>query len=405
MLRILRRAHGHDSEFTVYANDADVLSRRYPDIRWRLPPAATSRSWRNPYLRGALHRTAAARFRIAARHRQGALAPVASRLLGPDERSCLESFATADVVISSGGTYLVEHYPLARALFSCELALMLGRPLVLFTQSLGPFTRPRNRRRLRTILEHAALVLLRDDASRAHCEELGIRTDRVHVSADAAFALREPPRQPNPPRAPGLRELRVAISVREWSHFRATPCSDGMTRYRDAMRAAVSHLVERHGAVVTFLSTCQGTPEYWADDSRLAAQIVEDLPHHVRQRVCVDREFHTPADLVERISSFDLVVATRMHMAILGLVACVPVCAIAYEFKTRELFERLRLAAWLQDIETITGASAASMLDDIIGQLPQIRGMLEDRVERESARAWDAARLMRAAVGAPPERP
>ncbi len=67
-------------------------------------------------------------------------------MVGAADRAALRAYLAPDVVISSGGTSLVEHYTLFRRWASFEFAFAAGRPLVLFTQSLGPFARPTNRR-------------------------------------------------------------------------------------------------------------------------------------------------------------------------------------------------------------------------------------------------------------------
>ncbi len=89
------------------------------------------------------------------------------------------------------------------------------------------------------------------------------------------------------------------------------------------------------------LCTCQGIDEYWTDDTKLADEIVSSLPEDVAQNVTIDRQFRQPMDIVSAYQDFHLVIATRMHAAILSLVAGTPVLGIAYEFKLEELFHQL----------------------------------------------------------------
>src|SRR3546814_6657409 len=70
-----------------------------------------------------------------------------------------------------------------------------------------------------------------------------------------------------------------------------------------------------------------------------------------RSRVRVDDRFHTPEALRDRYAGYDMVVATRMHAAILALCAGTPVMPLAYEFKTAELFGRLGFAGKVPSIE------------------------------------------------------
>jgi colanic acid/amylovoran biosynthesis protein len=344
----VRKALGADAEITVTDQMAVPAAARYSEVEFSIPLAAAI--LRHPhvrYLDRLVRDLDCARWLLAARVRPRARW-LSDLLLRPLERRKLAQYADADVVISTGGTYLVEQYPLWPRLFELRACLALGTPLVLYTQSLGPFRWPANRRSMRTILTGANLVLLRDERSLEHVRELCADGGHVHVAADAAFTFAEPAGPMTPPDSP----RRVAISVRHWPYFART---DGDARYVEALRRLTTHLVRDRQVAVTFVSTCQGILEYWTDDSAKATRLVEGLPEDVRRQVTVDEEFRKPPALIELLRTFDLVVATRMHLAILALCANVPVLAIAYEFKTRELFDRLGLGDHVRSIDDLEG--------------------------------------------------
>ncbi len=87
-----------------------------------------------------------------------------------------------------------------------------------------------------------------------------------------------------------------------------------------------------------------------------------------------------------------------MHAGILALIAGTPVLPIAYEFKTHELFARLGMAEWVQDIESVTGASLRSALDGFVEALPSLEGPLFEGVAREQALAREGGALVQAAA-------
>jgi colanic acid/amylovoran biosynthesis protein len=392
---LLRRALGERAEFIVYDSAADAAAARYPDLEFRPLPyerlGTTSRTGRV----GRLARRARQARVLAAAWLWGRdLAALAVPLLSRAERAVLRECASVDAVVSTGGTYLVETYRLEPRLFELRLALALRKPLILYTQSLGPFRDPTLRRSLRTLLARAELVLLRDEPSREHLLEIGVPSERLAVSADAAFALADVDVLAAT-RARGDVTPRIAISVRRWHRF-AT--ADGMERYEQAIAELTTALVEREGAHVCFLSTCQGVPEYWLDDSAVAAEIVARLPAHVAARVTVDRAFHPPEALMERLQEFDLVVATRMHVAILALGAGVPVLPIAYEFKTQALFARLGFASLVVPIDDIDGGVLAGTATDVLRDRAAVRERLVAGVLSERERALASADLVRGAL-------
>jgi colanic acid/amylovoran biosynthesis protein len=162
-----------------------------------------------------------------------------------------------------------------------------------------------------------------------------------------------------------------------------------MKRYRDALAALTEHLVEKYNAQVTFISTCQGMEEYWTNDARVAQTVVDVLPSKIRDSVSVNSEFHQPAVLANMLRDYDLVIATRMHMAILALGVGTPVLPIGYEFKMHELFEKLGQRRWVQDIESISAQTLVDTADAFLAALPDIREPLFNAVrkEYESAKA------------------
>ena len=371
-------------EITVFDSQPRVAKRYYPELRFR--KLLWRRGKRSLAPRLARARLAAAASALAAGRR------LRARVLAPFSYRDLQAYQDADVVISTGGTYLVEAYDLDQRFYDFEIAERLGTPLVLFTQSLGPFEDPENRARIRRFLGDAALVLLRDERSRRHLAEVGVE-DNLEVCADVVFASapEDVAERAARRRLPEERPLRVAVSVRRWPHFRTRDMAQGMEAYRDAIAVAVTRLVEERGAEVVFLSTCQGVPEYRMNDARVAREIFDALPSTVRDRVRVDDAFHAPDDLVNRIADFDFVVSTRMHMAILSLIAGTPVVPIAYEFKTKELFRRLEGAEPVLDIETIDGDALVGAIDDFLQEIDDRREPLFGAVARERARALDAA--------------
>ncbi|MGE5148415.1 MAG: polysaccharide pyruvyl transferase family protein, partial [Candidatus Eiseniibacteriota bacterium] len=384
---ILRRAFGDTLEVTAADMQADAAARHHPGLRFQPTLYNAVTAWAG---RGAARKPAL--LLVLAIAALGRFLPgrLARRLLPRPLRLALDTFAAADAVVSAGGTYLVPHYELTPKLYDFLVTLALGRPLILFTQSLGPFDGLSQRRLLRFILRRARLILVRDERSVGHLRALGVAAN-VRVAADAAFALAaEAPAARRPDRLP--RAPRIAISVRDWPHFQGD-AQAGMARYRAAVAAFAAALAGR-GAEITFVSTCQGIADYWTDDSRVAERIAGLVPADRRARITVDRDFRTPDALIGCLAGFDLVVATRMHAAILALCAGTPVLAIAYEFKTRQLFARLGLDDLTLDADGLTGDSLIETFDRYAAVLPRLGATLWPAVGRERQSALAVATVL-----------
>jgi colanic acid/amylovoran biosynthesis protein len=382
---ILHHALGSDLHVTACDLQAGAAARAYPDLDV------------HPTVFGALQESAGrdgstkaifVRALVAAYLWHTPLGARVARSLPPAVRGALERIAAARVVVSAGGTYLVPHYRILPKLADLLVAYAMGRPYVLFTQSLGPFSRGRGTRLLGFVLRRARLILVRDARSRYYLDGLRVRPERIIECADAAFAL-PLPRTGCGEGLPGKNRgpLQVAISVRDWPHMRA---SNGMRAYLESVAALTADLVARLGAEVTFVSTCQGASDYWTDDSTAAAAVVERLDPWLRHAVRIDRDFHTPWQLMSVLGRFDAVVATRMHVAILALLMGVPVLPIAYEFKTSELFGKLGLGGLVQDIEAVTPAGLCAAFDHFLAVRSDLSAIIPGLVARERRSAFAA---------------
>jgi colanic acid/amylovoran biosynthesis protein len=313
------------------------------------------------------------------------------------QRELLDPLITADLVAYTGGTSLSENYDLRAKLFDLEVVRRLRKPLVFLPQSAGPFHQPRNRSMLQRIFRSSAAVILRDERSLRHVLDVGAPPDRCSVEPDMCFAIAEDPDGWRTRQSISGRP-RVVVSVREWAHFNDFGPEEGMRRYVSAIRAAVTGIVRESDAEVVFLSTCQGRPEYWLDDSALAVTIAEGLDPDIRPHVTVDREARSPEALKVELAHFDAMLSTRMHGGVLAACVGVPALTIAYEYKTREVWRQLGLEAWVLDIESTTADVLPQALTDlllnrqeVVEQLAKVIPQMRDEALSVSERLANAA--------------
>jgi colanic acid/amylovoran biosynthesis protein len=384
LIKILANAFGKP-EVTILDTNGAATKSYYPELDIRPMPyfafSRLGRLWRDTAeLFGAwFHRTRFRHFKI---------------FLSRSERETFELYRTADLVVATGGTYLVENYDLKPRLFELELAVFAKKPLIFFTQSLGPFSNPRYIKRLSRIFAASPLILLRDEKSKNHLLELGVSESKIRVASDGAFALADP----SVLMAAGMRKgktQRIAVSVRDWQHFRNKPATEGMALYKHAISCAIEFLVNNYEAEITFISSCQGIRGYWADDSRLASEILLGLPVSIQTKVKVDASYHSPLELVEILKQFDLTISTRMHMAILSLCAGTPVFPIAYEFKTTELFKSLGMGEWVVPIDEIDETSIVKLLPGFLDSVDSSRRDLFLEVSRNRDNALSIGKTIR----------
>ncbi|RCW87395.1 polysaccharide pyruvyl transferase family protein [Phyllobacterium bourgognense] len=403
---ILRNVWGEDLRFQVFDSQPEVAARlypskEYPDLEFHklLSESVFKYSYDQNVLKNAV-KPLYNRIVLEALRRFGRGGSIDKMLFSDSDRRSLEIYRDADLVITTGGTYLVENYNLERRLNQFRIDAILGKDPVFFTQSLGPFNKDYNRQELKPVFDRSPLILLRDSRSRDHIVDLVEDPNKCHVVADAVFALADTDRIAGILASDQTPKTgRVAISVRHWNYVKGG--GDGMRRYLDSIRNIVTKLVRDQGKEVTFLSTCQGVPEYAHDDSKAANAIVAELDPEIASHVSVDASFHTPEQLMALVKGFDFVVATRMHMMIMSLCVGTPVLPIAYEFKTREVAKRIGVSDVLLDIDTVTAEEAGEKLDTFIQNLEDYRKTSLKAVLDEHASAMSATELLRPLLAAP----
>lgn len=401
IIDIVRETFGPQTRISVFDGEPELAAAHYPDIEFH--PLTWSYLGGLVRVFGRPRKTAFKRlislvqrsaFRRAIDDHVAGRAVRGSPFLDRRALDNLALYASADLVITTGGTYLVEHYKLRDRFEELNKDIRLRKPLVLFTQSLGPFEKPANRKTMKQIADAALLVLLRDEKSQRHLREIGVTHERLKVVSDSVFALaRKDWLQAPAPRAHRERP-RVAVSVRRWTHFEGRDRDAGTDLYENAVADAVTALVREKNAEVVFLSTCQGIPQYLYDDSEVAERLCERLAPDVRASVSVDRGFHSPAALMDVLRGFDFAISTRMHMAIMGLCVGLPVLPIAYEFKTTELFKTLGQGEWVTDISQIERERFAALALRFAERFGEFREQVVPRVLDQADSARSAGRLI-----------
>jgi colanic acid/amylovoran biosynthesis protein len=360
-----------DARITVLCRQASLVAPLLPDVRIR--NGLSRRSQMAPGWRGV----------VVAR-----LSDVRAEWL----------YRQSDIVISMPGGFLNARYDTTPALRGYELATRLGKPLVLFGQSIGPIA-PELAPEYARLLSKAALICTRDDISIGHLEACGVRGPMITTIPDVAFGLRHLWGHVYEKHRGTVRK--VALSFRVW------PLGDLDARAITIPKARrlVEFLASRGVEQFLFVSTCQGTPGY-VDDSDMSARIVSGLDPALRARCVVDRVRRNPRSLLRVLTSCDAAIGMRLHLAILAMLCGIPAMGLAYETKTPEIFRQLRLQKYQLPFErpaTSWIECAGTFLDDV----PEIRRVLPRRLDLAADgvdRAFGLLSDVYAAGGRPPAR-
>lgn len=292
-----------------------------------------------------------------------------ARRLFPSARATLSALSDADLVISKGGHICFSHGSLKtvlglfRNLFPLMLAQRLGRPTIVYGQSIGPVQGRLQRFLARRILARLDGLYVREPISLATLDELDVPGGRL--CWDTAFAIEAEPLPED--LAARLRQPFVALTVRQWGF----PYSDAdpAEQYREYL-AAVAHCVRRFAEecrvpVVVAPQAIGPTPM----ENDLTA--MNDLRASMREvggaaagPTFVEEDL-TAGQLLTLYGQAELILATRFHSAILAIAAGTPPVAISYHGpKAVGIMQMLNLEEHTVSIGEVTPSRLWSICSD-----------------------------------------
>ncbi|MFH0737212.1 MAG: polysaccharide pyruvyl transferase family protein [Candidatus Micrarchaeota archaeon] len=231
----------------------------------------------------------------------------------------LSDYPEADLLVCVGGGYMSWDYGFLRPFCDFFIAKMLGKRIVLYGHSIGPFGGLVNRAICGVALRLPDLIIVREQKSADYLSDLGIWG--VHVTADMAFTL--PPIKAKPGNG---RQMRIVMCP-----SRPPPLKSAhQKRYLDFIKGLSERLVNELGAEIILHPT---TPE----DIEFHKSLKPILPRGCRYI----EEMGSPSDVAGCLSGCDFVISSRMHLIILGSLSSAPFIGLGWGHKMEGISEML----------------------------------------------------------------
>ena len=292
--------------------------------------------------------------------------------LPPHLRETLLCYQQSDLIVPVGGGYirsrtgLVNRWNIPLLLHPLLLGYILGKPTVLYAQSMGPFHGALEKKITQFVLRRMTLILLREDTSVALLKSIGVSAN-VSRAIDSGFLLR----------SSGSVDVRslydipqnkllIGVTVRSWLH------GEAQVNYEKAVAGALDELVNGYNAHALFIPQVTATK---GDDDRLASRRVRGFMQHKEQATVVEDapDHHRIKAMYDNL---DILLGTRFHSVIFSLTSHVPVVAIEYEHKTSGIMRDLKLEGWVIKIEEVTAQNLTAKLCELVAEQQEYRRYL-----------------------------
>ena len=279
-----------------------------------------------------------------------------------------------DLLVVSGGGQLDDFWggafghPLSLVCW-VVLARLCGVRIAFVGVGMDRLSTPLSRFFVLSALRLAHYRSFRDKGTLDRLQQLGLRTPS-RLCPDLAFSFAfEPVNRPDL----GTRERMVVvnpISEHTWA-------SDGDVRhdtYMDGLTEACAWLSARGFHLRLVCSQAKM-------DESVATELARRLldKYSIRVEIC---DAPGVSDFLEHVRDARLVIASRLHAAILSLVAGAPVVAVAPLRKVTQLMEDVGLGAYCVELQSVTAADLIHRISTAMENESQVRGEIERRTQR-----------------------
>lgn len=287
----------------------------------------------------------------------------------------------SDALLSGGGSLLQDTTSTRSLLYYLSVircAQWLGKPVMLYANGIGPVRKPANRRRVKRVVEQAALVTLRDRSSARELEEMGVSRRDLKVTADPVFHL-------SPAGDARALELQkkaglpghvpfVAVSVREW------PDTGDFSR---ELARLCDHIRVTYGLEVLFLLMQPGKD--LAPTQRVRQHMTQ--PSYCLEESC------TPRELMAVLGQARLCLAMRLHTLIFAARMAVPSMGLVYDPKVESYLQELDLPA-AGHVERFDGEEAIRLADRMMADYDAVLARLKDKSAQLARAAGENEQLL-----------
>ena len=270
------------------------------------------------------------------------------------------------------------------------IALLFRKPIVFFSQSIGPF-RKWILRLPKFVLNHADLIIVREEITKHYLESIGIKKG-IYLTSDCAFVL-EPCAREHVEEM--LREENIYKIGRPLVGVSASAMLDDKSgRYVNVMTQIIDYLIEKKGAHVIFVPHNLSSNEGKIDDDRFMSEKIYRLIKN-KQKVNLIKGDYTPEELKGLIGLCDVFIGGRMHANIAALSSYIPVIATAWSHKYYGIMRALGQERYVCDLKSITTEDLKGKIAEVWDNRTKIKKALSNKMKTQKQLAWASGQLVR----------
>ena len=221
------------------------------------------------------------------------------------------------------------------------LAKSLGKTVVMFPNSVGPFRTSVGKFLTKLALNNCEFVLVREAISYDIVKSLGIRSNII-LTADTALLFKSTIKYSRS----NFSGLRIGVSPGIYGNSLS---EKEIHRYILAHAQALDDCIEKYGLKVFFLP--HFVMGFSHDDMEICRRIWAKMKNKDNVEIIYEPAVEKFKSILDKM---DMVISSKMHPAILATSGYVPVLCIVYDHKQTGFFQRLDMVDCMVDVRTLS---------------------------------------------------
>jgi polysaccharide pyruvyl transferase CsaB len=250
-------------------------------------------------------------------------------------KDILNAVRKCDLLISGGGSLLQDVTSKKSIIYYLMImwaAFFFRKKVFIYSQGIGPILSKFNRRLTAATLRHVHGIIVRDESSRELLIEIGIRGDKIIVTADPVLRIKKAELSvgmeilmkegflPDPGR------MTVGFAIRE----KKTDSS-----FVDEICISIRRLIEEYQAQIVLI------PFHYSEDMA----VIEEIESRLGEDVCCIKHKYLTNEMLSIIGNMDILVGVRLHALIHAAIMDVPMIAISYDPKINSFMHSIDMKA------------------------------------------------------------
>lgn len=266
----------------------------------------------------------------------------------------IRSVKSADLILScGGGNFYSNSFFGISLLLNCLIIIFAGlnkKRIIFLPQSFGPIKKKFHKYYLKASFYFSKKILVREKKSVDFLNSIKVDNSKIELIPDLAILLTRFSKIVSSDLTEVIpTNLRIGLTIMN----RSEQIKDfkKQDKYEKSIESFLEKCLKKNSVEIHFFVQCYG-PSHDQNDDTISKKIFENIKRYHKD-VYFRNNFNNSIDLSNELAKMDLIIATRMHTAIFGLINYVPTITIGYQHKSQGLMDLFNLHEFFISIDEI----------------------------------------------------